>query len=169
MIPVRVTTAQARRLTAIARGERRASTRKRKRITVADLTLERHVAKAVEDYLSFEIGPEGDAWFRMNSGAAFVPRTDPVEAPLTCQEFRRIRLAPKGTADYLVILPADQERGPSSRYAIPVWLETKRGKGGRYSQDQLRFRAEQERRGALWVGVRKLEDLISVLAPKGRR
>ena len=167
MIPVRVTAAQARRLTAIVRGERRA--RIRKRVTIADLTLERHVAKAVEDYLSFEIGPEGDAWFRMNSGAAFVPRTDPVEAPLTCQELRRIRLAPAGTADYLAILPADQERGPSSRYAIPLWIETKRPKGGRYSDDQLRFRTEQEKRGALWVGVRKLEDLMAVLPPRGRR
>lgn len=125
---------------------------------------ERDVLRAITDYLSVELGPEGRGWFRMNAGLAE-------------REGRRIQLAPEGTADLLAVIPAGRRVGsvPCLQVydvALLFWIEVKR-KGARTEKirttRQWEFRCYMQDIGCIAIEARSLEDVTAVLPPRGRR
>jgi hypothetical protein len=142
---------------------------------------ERDVQRAIEDYLTCELGPEGVGWFRLNSGmAAPIPTGDPeVDAR---QLDRRIRLAPAGTADLLAIIPRgrifrpivptaslDRYRWDGERradFAVPFFIEVK-SPGGKTERRrallQSAFRDEMMARSCIAIEARSLNDVVAIL------
>lgn len=143
--------------------------------------LESQFERAIEDYLTIELGPEGVGWFRMNAGAAAPVSTGDGELD-ALRSGRRIRLAPEGTADLLAILPAGRMFSrPESwdkpwpcfisiGYAAFLWIEVKRPGGGRpekaRAEKQRAFRECMQAIGCLAIEARSLDDVRAVLPPR---
>lgn len=128
------------------------------------ITKESHVLRQITDYLTVE----GIPWFRMNAGEAMV-------------DGRKIRLAPTGTADLLAIVPfcrdvwfRDPINGPSEDrlrslgQAVPLWIETKRPKGGRRTPEQVAFAEYMLSIGCLHIWATDMKDVMAVIPPRQR-
>lgn len=66
---------------------------------------------------------------------------------------RLVKLAPKGTADILAIVP-----DPRGAF-MPLWVETKSSKGG-MTLDQEWFRDDVIERGHSWILARSSDDVL---------
>lgn len=114
------------------------------------ITKESHVLRQITDYLTVE----GISWFRMNAGEAMV-------------DGRKIRLAPKGTADLLATVPRFRAAGwEQYGWAIPMWIEIKRPKGGRRTPEQVAFAAYMLSIGCLHIWATDVKDVMAVIPPR---
>ena len=140
---------------ALCKLQRNAADPVRARKRKAPVGRERDVQRAVEDYLR----AEGLVPIPINSGAAAIIGG---------------RACLKGLPDVVTWLPEGRSIGgnlgpPGGYWAVPVLIECKRPKGGRYSKEQLAFRHRAIMDGCIWIGATCLEDVRAVLPPKGRR
>ena len=123
---------------------------------------ERHVQRAIEDYLTVEIGPRGVGWFRMPSGKVEVAGGK-----------GHLELNPEGTADLLVIIPWNRAISRSARdrtWAVPLWIEVKTP-GARTQKrralKQKAFREEMNSRGCIAIEADSLKQVKAALPPRG--
>lgn len=82
-------------------------------------------------------------------------------------------MAPPGSPDLMVEIPANRPaynkltgETEKSAFARTAYIETKRPKGGRKSQDQKDFQAAAVKRGALFWFIKTPEELRRCLPPK---
>ena len=158
-----ITTAGLRRLQRNAADPEKAHKRK------PPVLRERDVQRAITDYLTVELGPEGIGWFRLNAGEA-----QAVESLYDAGAAnRRLRLAPAGTADLLAIIPAGRIFcWTRENYAVPLFIEVK-APGAQtqrlQSRQQAAFRLEMRSRGCLAIEAWSLDDVIAVLPARRAR
>jgi hypothetical protein len=122
-------------------------------LTVADVTLERHVQPAIEDYLR----AEGLVVIPINSGGATIIGG---------------RACLKGVPDLLTWVPTGRRirwESVARHWAVPCFIECKRPKGGRYSREQIAFRNRAQADGCLWIGCTGLEGVKAVIPPRGTK
>lgn len=133
-------------------------------ISVADATREReHVQPAIEDYLR----AEGLVVIPINSGAATIiggrACLKGVPDLMTWIPQHRIFMGSLINRPTAIPIPS------RSAWAVICFCECKRPKGGRYSKEQIGFRARAQADGCLWIGATSVEDVKAVIPPKGRR
>ena len=172
-----ITTAGLRRLQRNAADPEKAHKRRK-----PPVLRERDVQRAITDYLTVELGPEGVGWFRMNAGEAEAVQAldNAGDAPS-----RRIRLAPAGTTDLLAIIPVGRffrcstggslfrsSTGWYAWVAVPLFIEVKApgAKTERLrARQQLAFGEEMRARGCLAIEARSLDDVIAALPARRAR
>lgn len=137
---------------------------------LAKITKERDVLRTVTDYLT----AENLWWMRCNSGLAWGPPA--VEGALyhlhAAAERSRIKLAPAGTADLLVIVPPDRTWIGRKNWVggcgwpVPFWIELKRPRGGRRRPEQIAFAEYMLSIGCLHIFASDVADVMAVIPPR---
>jgi len=117
---------------------------------------EKHIMQATQDYLR----AEGIPFLRINSGMAWKGKFP-------------MRLAPIGTPDILVELPAGRAvRDPETlelqvaNFSRPVWIEAKKPIGGRLRPEQGDFIRERRQIGGIVLVIRDVERLRYLIPPR---
>ena len=110
---------------------------------------EAELSRTVRAYLDILVSQNKLRYHRLNSGVVM-------------KEYKGkkypVRLAGKGTADYLVLIP-------TSGFFRAVYVELK-GESGRQSPDQKVFEAEVKDTGAEYYLVRELDELEGIVSGK---
>ncbi len=103
---------------------------------------EAELKSAVDDYLNILQNQGKVLFLRLNSGDFIEVRGE---------TRRRVRGCPKGTADYIVIMP--------NRV---IFLELK-SDVGKQSKEQKEFQGKVEEQGALYYVVRSVDEVMEVI------
>ena len=119
---------------------------------------ESDIIRAVNDYLQIQRNQKKLMFIRNNSGA--IPIVDGKN------KRRYIRFGDKGSPDFLVWLPFDNEKEcefiPMHKWIRGIAIEAK-SDIGKQSIDQIEWQADFEKLGGEYYIIRNIEELIKII------
>ena len=119
---------------------------------------ESDIIRAVNDYLQIQRNQKKLMFIRNNSGA--IPIVDGTN------KRRYIRFGDKGSPDFLVWLPFDNEKEcefiPMHKWIRGIAIEAK-SDIGKQSIDQIEWQADFEKLGGEYYIIRNIEELIKII------